>query len=190
LRIEDASSFADLNGTSLSGQTLSLDFLFSNSQFVRLVTTTDDSFSSLLTLQTNGSGDLGANMHGTGFLFDNNRNPLHSAQDLGSASSDDASLSVGLFPFFSGELNTPLDFFGVHFDLTLPNLTPSNPSLIVTGGDFELIASGINGDDVFGVGPGVPRDIVPDTGKTLLLLGIGLLGLGGIGVRVRDSHCR
>jgi hypothetical protein len=188
LETDDSVSFSDLNETPLSHQSLLLDFVFSGNQFVRLFTTTDASFSILLTLQTNGSGDLGSNLHGTGFLFDKGRSALHSTQDLGSASSDDASLSVGLFPFFSGELNTPLDFFGVHFDLTLPNLTPANPSLVVTGGEFELIASGINGDDVFGVGPGVPRDIVPDGGQTMLLLGIAFLGLGGL--RHRHFHSR
>ena len=43
--------FAALNGVSLNGQTLSLDFMFTNNEFVRLFTVTSPSFISLLTLQ-------------------------------------------------------------------------------------------------------------------------------------------
>ena len=50
----------------------------------------------------------------------------------------------------------------------------------ITEGQFDLIAFGLNKDDRFGVGPGVPRDIVPDFGGTLLLLGLSLAALVGL----------
>lgn len=188
LRTHASHDFSELDGTALSGQTLSVDFLFSNNQFVRLFTTTTDSFSALVTLDTNGSGDLGSDIHGTGLIFDSGRNALQSPETLGAASGDDASLSVGLLPLLSGPLQRPVDFFGVHLDMTLPDLTQTNPSLIIIGGEFELIASHINGDDLFGVGPGVPPDIVPDTGRASLLLAIGLVSLIAIGLRLGPSH--
>jgi hypothetical protein len=161
--------FDALDGISLEGQTLSINFRFTNSEFARLFTVTSRSFKSELTLQTNGSGDVGF-LDGTGFLLDQQGHALTTPEDLGQANSSNGSLFAGLFPFFSGELNTPVDFFGIHFDLTLPN----RPWLTITGSDFGLIS---DPGQVFGIGPGVPPDIVPDAGGTLLLLGISVTGL-------------
>ena len=172
LKSHTSNPFDGLDGLSLAGQTLSINFRFTNSEFARLFSVTSRSFKSLLTLQTNGSGVVGF-LHGTGFLVDQHGNALETPQDLGSASSNNGSLHAGLFPFFSGELNSPLDFFGVHFDITLPN----RPWLTITGSDFGLIS---DPGHVFGIGPGVPPDIVPDAGGTLLLLGISLTGLMAI----------
>jgi len=69
-------------------------------------------------------------------------------------------------------LQKPLDFFGVHFNLTLP----ANASVAISGADFQLIA-GLNHGDRFGIGPGVPTDIVPDFGDTLLLFALSLMAL-------------
>lgn len=163
--------FADLNGTSLSGQNLSLDFIFSGAQFVRLFTVTND-FEVSVKLQTNSPG-LAGFLSGTGFLADQFGNPLQSPQDLGSASSSDGSMVAGLFPLFAGAgaPTRPFDFFDVHFDLTLP----SNSSFEVTGGEFGLSSFGLGGP--FGVGPGVPNDIVPDAADAAYLFCIGLVGL-------------
>jgi hypothetical protein len=165
-------AFDDLNGTSLLGQNLSVDFNFANDEFVRLFTVTSISFGAFITLQTDGSGLVGF-LDGTGYLVDQQGNPLQSPQPLGSASGSDGSMSAGLFPLLSGELSRPLDFYGVHYDLTFP----LNPPVDVTAGEFRLFSD----TGPFGIGPGLPPDIVPDSGSTLLLVGIGLLG--GIGLR-------
>ena len=60
-----------LNGTSLQGQTLSLDFVFGSVRFGRLFTITDSSLTAMLTLNTNGSGVVGF-LDGTGYLFNQN----------------------------------------------------------------------------------------------------------------------
>ena len=175
-----AASFAALNGVALQGQTLSLDFFFSNGAFVRLFSITSDSFHAQLTLQTSGMGQVGF-LSGTGFLFDQHGNPLDPAQSLGSASGDDGSMAAGLFPLFGSGLSRPSDFFGVHLDLTLPD----NPSVAITSsGGFTLLSdSGFP----FGGGPGVPPDITtPDAGSSFLLLWLGSLGL--ILVRIRLTH--
>jgi hypothetical protein len=163
--------FADLNGTTLSGQNLSLDFVFSGPQFVRLFSVTSD-FEVSVKLQTNSLGLVGF-VDGTGFLSGQLGNALQPAQVLGSASSSDGSMSAVLFPLFpgSGAPGRPFDFFAVHFDLTLP----SNASFEITGSEFELLDSGLGGP--FGVGPGIPNDIVPDRADAIYLLGIGLAGL-------------
>jgi hypothetical protein len=165
---EVTNSFAALNGTALQGQTLSLDFTFSNGEFVRLFTVTSNPFVALLKLQTNSSGMVDF-LSGTGFLVDQQGNPLQPPQQLGSASGDNGLLAAGLFPLLPGDLQRPLDFFGVHLELTFPVA----PSISITGEEF-LFMSDSNGP--FGVGPGVPADIVPDTGSTLLLLSLAFLG--------------
>lgn len=163
-----ANSFDGLNGIGLHGQTLSLDFRFSHGEFVRLFTVTSNPFVALLKLQTNSPGTLDF-LHGTGFLVDRHGNPLDQPLQLGSAAGSNGSLAAGLFPLLSGDLPRPLDFFGIHLDLKLP---PAR-SISITGEEF-LFMSDRNAP--FGVGPGVPTDIVPDPGSTLFLLSLALLG--------------
>jgi len=141
-------SFAALDGMALQGQTLSLDFTFSHAEFVRLFTITSNTFLARLKLQTNSPVMLPF-LNGTGFLVDQHGNALEQPQELGSASGDDGSLGAGLLPLLPGDLQRPLDFFGLHFDRDRP----------------------------FGVGPGVPPDIVPDQGSTVLLLSLASLTL-------------
>jgi hypothetical protein len=168
-----ANSFDALNGTALQGQTLSLDFTFSHGEFVRLFTITSPFFDVLLSLQTNGSGPLDF-LQGSGYLIDSQGNAIPGFGVTGSASGNNL-LGIGLFPLLkdingtpNNDLPRPLDFSGVHFDLTFPDV--GNPSVQVTGGQFELVS---NPDEVFGIGPGIPRDIVPDSGSTLFLLALG-----------------
>jgi hypothetical protein len=170
LSFDRAVSFNNLNGTSLLGQTLSLDFSFTKSEFARLFTVTMG-FDATLTLQTSG-GPVGF-IDGTGYLFDAVGKAIHTPQILGSASSSSGDLIVGLLP--PSDLPRPSDFFGVHFDLTFP----VNPSVEVTGGQFRLATD----SGPFGIGPGIPADIVPEIGGTLLLLGIGLAALIGMKIK-------
>ena len=106
-------SFDALNGIALQGQTLSLDFTFSHGEFVRLFSVTSTPFVALLKLQTSSSSNVDF-LSGTGFLVDQQGNPLQQPQQLGSASGDNGLLAAGLFPLLSGDLSRPLDFFGVH----------------------------------------------------------------------------
>src|SRR5438552_7644387 len=161
-------SFAALDGMALQGQTLSLDFTFSHAEFVRLFTITSNSFIALLALQTNGTefGRFG----GTGFLVDQHGNPFQPPQQLGIASGNNGLLGASLQPLLPGDLQRPLDFFGLHFDLMLP----MSPSISITGEEF-LFSS--DRDHPFGVGPGVPPDIVPEQGSTVLLLSLASLTL-------------
>ena len=171
-------SFDALNGTALQGQTLSLDFRFSHGEFVRLFSVTSTPFVALLKLQTGSFSNVDF-LSGTGFLVDHQGNPMQPPQQLGSASGNNGLLAAGLFPLLPGDLSRPLDFFGLHLDLTLP----MSPFVVITAEDF-LFKSDRNAP--FGVGPGVPSDIVPDSGSAFLLLCLGVIGLLG-GVRTLDS---
>jgi hypothetical protein len=171
--------FDGLRGTPLFGQTVSVDFFFAHNGFVRIFTATGPAFDVQVNLQTNGSGLLGF-LHGSGYLIDAQGNAIPGFGVTGSASGDDGSLGIGLFPLLKDDSGTPnqdlarpLDFYGVHYDLTLPVV---DPSVEVTSGQFLLAGNGIF--TPFAIGPGrIPRDIVPDTGSTFMLL---LLGFGGV----------
>src|SRR5215217_2998319 len=112
IKTHTATPFDALNGTPLAGQTLSLDFMFTDGEFARLFTVTSFSFTCMLDLRTNATGSLGF-ADGIGYLLDQNGDALHTPQDLGIASDDEGGIHAGLLPFFSGELQRPLDFFGV-----------------------------------------------------------------------------
>jgi hypothetical protein len=169
--------FQELNGTQLTGQTLPLDFTFSNGEFVRLFTITSFSFEALISLQTNSSNAPGFR-GGTGYLIDGQGMAIPGFGITGSAAGN-GFLGIALFPLWkdsNGTPNTdlarPLDFYGIHYDLMFPNA--QDPSIQVTMGTFSLFS---DTGAPFGIGPGVPRDIVPDQGSgTLVLLSIGLLG--------------
>jgi hypothetical protein len=167
----DRIAFSDLNGTPVTG-TLSVDFVFSNDAFVRLFnqyiipggpgpggTIGTSSLLDLgLSLQTSGSGLVGF-LNGTGYIFDRAGNPIPGYGVIGSASSDQGAMFIGLFPLLrdkngapNSDLLRPLDFYGVHFDL----IFPQGSSLKVTGADFAI--SDVGGGE-FGIGPNIPIDI-------------------------------
>ena len=166
-------SFDSLNGTPLDGQSVSLDFSFSNNEFVRIFSVTSYTFQASIELGTNGSGLLGY-LQGTGYLIDINGNAIPGFGITGSASGNDGSLELSLFPLLKdkdGTPNTdlirPFDFYGIHYDLVLPNAD----DIFVTDGELTLLSN----PGVFGIGPGIQRDIVPDSGDTLLLLGVSVV---------------
>ena len=165
--------FGVLGGTSLQGQTLSINFVFGTGHFGRLFTATDSSLTAGLTLNTSAAG-LAGFLDGTGYLFDlqgQQMIPLEAPQQLGSASNGSGLMFASLFPLQSGGLNRPLDFFGIHFDLTLPD----NPSVLISANSsFELFFSDNNPSARFGIGPGIPLDIIPEGTATLFLFSIGV----------------
>ncbi len=169
-------SFDDLDGTALLGQNISLDFTWTGGKFIRLFSSTNPSFATLLTLQTSGSGLVGY-LDGTAFLVDQNSNQLGETLDLGSASKDDGSITAGFSPLLSAAVGTPLTFYGIHFELHFEPILPDNASLFVTGGTLDFRTAGAGPNDRFGIGPGVPADIVPDSGATFILLGLSLAAL-------------
>jgi hypothetical protein len=164
-----SNTFDVLNGMPLQRQHISLDITFPSNEFVRLFTVTNNLFEALLKLQTTDRG-FPEFLKGTGYLIDQNGNPVEPPEKLGLASEDNGILAAGLLPLLSGDLQRPVDFFGIHLDLKLPR----DRFVSITGGEL-MLTSEPRGP--FGVGPGVPPDVLPDQDGTLVLLSLSLLGL-------------
>ena len=157
-----------------AGQNIDIDFSFQkgNSQFIRLFTATNNSFQIDVFFRINNAPLPALNFAGSGFLTDN-----HGA-DLGPAVTLEAFPVTNHFHQTGVDLVlrsltsdvVPDDVSGFHLDLTLPN----SPGFGFGHGP----PGGVTFDgNIFGIGPGVPRDIVPDFGSTALFLTIALGGL-------------
>jgi hypothetical protein len=169
---EKTVSFSGLNDLNFSGQTLSLDLVFSGNGFVRLFKTTSSTFLLLPMLDVFGAGTIN-NPTGSGYLFDKTGNPISSVTSFGGSVTTDPGgeafrLSLGgFFPLLAdetgrpaGDVPFPLDIYGAHLDITLPN----GSAFDVTGGELGLFPNASQlWHDHFQVGD------VPDSGCTLLL---------------------
>jgi hypothetical protein len=154
------------------GQTIAMDFSFQNGQFIRLFTATKffqiDAF-----LRINNAPLLPPlNFTGSGFLEDNQGGALGPTITLQASTVDDLVNQTGvdllLRPLASNAV--PGDAYGFHLDLTLPD----SPGFGFGSGP----AGGVTfTGNIFGVGPDVPRDIVPDGGSAALFLAITLAAL-------------
>src|SRR5438046_3336814 len=81
-------SFSGLNDLQLSGQTLSLDLVFSGNSFVRLFKSTNSTFLLLPMLDVFGAGTIN-NPTGGGYLFDKAGNPISSVTSFGASVTTD-----------------------------------------------------------------------------------------------------
>ncbi len=166
-----------LNGTQLNGQTVSVDLNFGVS--IYLFGNTLPTFGILINFQTNDPTYPGF-VIGGGFLLDDFGNPVCGTRVLGSADGSDGTSEIGLFPLLNNDGNLatdfvrPDDFYGVHFDLTLPK----NSAFSITSGSFYLFADDVthngNRSGPFRIGPHVPEN-----GTTLSLLFLGIIALMG-----------
>jgi hypothetical protein len=150
-------SFSGLNGLPLNGKTLSLDFTFANNFGIRLLT--PGGFSFVVDLLTDVDGEL--KYMERGWFLDKQGNQLGAQQQSSGTDVIGSSLPISLLlqePSQSGDL------YGAHFDFTIPSIAGAN----VTGGDLRLQT---NRSAIYVIG------ILPETGSTLTLLGIGILAL-------------
>ena len=157
-------SFSNLNGTLVNGSSLSIDFSFTNNEFVTLLANTTPLFEVGLTLRTNAGTSPGVVTDPSGYLIDKNGNAIPNAGVTGTAQGSNGTTFVGLFPLLLDSGGTPnpalmfpLDFYGVHFSFKLPN----DPSVSVVGADFTLFGRGSGSQ--FVVEP------LPDRGSAFLL---------------------
>jgi hypothetical protein len=175
--------FNELNGVPLNGQSLSLNFVFTDN-FVRLLPLgsfphTGKDFDIALVLETNVKG-LPGFASGRGFIFDQAGNPLQPAERLGSAASSGGAIVLGLFPL-SGGAPTDANFSGFHVNITLPD----NPGFEITDEHLQLLGGHIHGfpsnEGQFGIGPHIT-----DNSSTFALFAFALLALSGTSkLRVR-----
>jgi hypothetical protein len=182
-----------LDGVPLAGQNISFDIAFINGHFIRAFTTTKtlliDLFIPLNSIVPYSADFAGQFPAGSGYFLDQNGNPIGPASGL--------SLYFDALEFFLSDIqligslapNTPrpLDIYGFHFDFAVPS---------VPGAEFvehqqepprmSFPRVEIFSDRVFGIGPDIPRDIVPESGDTLALLSIVVAGLL-VGKQVRRA---
>ena len=175
--------FSELNGVPLDGQSLSLNFVFTDN-FIRLLPPgsfpqTGQDFDIALILDTNAKG-LPGFASGAGFIFDQMRHPLQPAERLGSAATSGGEIVLGLFPLSDG---APPDanFSGFHLNITLPD----NPGVEITDEHLQLLGGHIHGfssyEGQFGIGPHIA-----DNDSTLALFAFALLALSATSkLRVR-----
>jgi hypothetical protein len=167
-------AFSNLNGLPLNGSSVSLNFFFTNNEFVQLFSNTAPFFDVSVALLTNAGTFPGLVTNTSAYLIDQNGNAIPGFGIVGRSDSSGGSTSVGFFPLLADSNGTPnpsltfpLNFYGVHFGFTLPN----DPSVSVIGANFTLFGNGGQSSQ-FAVGP-----LVPDSGNTWLLLLIGISGL-------------
>ena len=153
------------------GQNIALDFNFQNGEFIRLFTATHffqmDAFFGI------NNAPIPQNFAGSGFLTDINGFALGPSVTLQAFPVTNlvsqAGVDLLLRPLTTNAV--PADAYGIHLDLTLPN----SPG-------FGFVNSPAPGSvsffgDIFGIGPGVPPDVVPEGGGTLAFFAVGLTAL-------------
>jgi hypothetical protein len=156
------------------GQNIVFDFSFQSGEFIRLFTATN-SFQMDAFFRINNAPLIPPlDFAGSGYLT-GSQGQLGPAVTLQAFPVTDLVHEVGvdflLRPLTSNAV--PADISGIHLELTLPD----SPGFgFGDGPDGGVTFDG----NVFGIGPGVPVDIVPDAGSTLLLLGISVTGLVAI----------
>ena len=182
-----ATPFNRVNGVSLNGQSLSLNFIFTDN-FIRLLPPpgfpqTAVNFDISVTLHTNADGFPGFGS-GTGFIFDQTGQPLEAPVVLGSAASDEGSIYLGLFPLLD-EAPANARFYGFHMDITLPHNSGfkiTDEDLRLFGGQIQVADQVVQGQ--FGIGPHIA-----DTGSTAILFAFALLVLSATcKLRVLSRH--
>ena len=184
-------SFSDPSDLQLNGQTVSLDLIFSGNNFVRLFKSTDSSFLLLPMLDVFGAGTIN-NPIGSGYLFDAAGNPISSVTSFGGSVTTDPGGEAfrlalgGFFPLLGDDTGKPgedgpfpLDIYGAHLDITMPN----GSGFHVTGGELGLFPNASEPwHNQFQIGD------VPDSGSTLLLGFVALVLLFAFDAAVRRCH--
>ena len=173
-------SFSGLNDLQFSGQTLSLDLVFSGNSFVRLFKSTNSTFLLLPMLDVFGAGTIN-NLTGSGYLFDKAGKPISSVTSFGGSVTTDPGgeeFRLGLGGFFPllADGSFPPDIYGAHLDITLPDASAFD----VTGGEFGLFPNASQRwHDQFQIGD------VSDSGCTLFLALIAVVLLCSLDTAIR-----
>lgn len=148
-------SFTELNSTSVAGQSLSLDFVFAADKWILI----DGSHwvDMIAQFHTDYSGWVEGNLPGTFSLLNEFGAPLFAPLPLyyPGGWNNGGILSAQTAPLYL----TRTRFYGIHYDITLPDMTGTS----IMSANTRFI--------------GTSRIGVPEPG-TMLLFGAGLAGLG------------
>jgi len=126
----------------LTGQSLTLDFVFN--QFVHIFNPHDSAgFDLLPSLLVSGIGTIPVNaLSGTGYLFDQTGNPIPAVMSIGSGITTSTLtpflMGPGFFPLDVANPIFPLDIYGAHLELSLPNA----PQFEVVGAELRIDPNG------------------------------------------------
>jgi hypothetical protein len=157
-----------LNGTTLSGQPMSLDLVLTNDLLARIQLTIPEDLGVTLTVFTNAGMEPGFSGPTTGFLINPVGNPWSAPQDAGRTQGNNGTFSMGLTGFSSGQFGGAgtIDVSGVHFETSFPNtgFTVTNSRL-----RFSLSANHL----IFGT----PLQLPEPSALVLLFAGISLVGV-------------
>jgi hypothetical protein len=152
--------FSDLNGTAVTGQSLSVEFVFADSKWI---STISDTHGVLLMLFTNYAGPaIEFSLPGTGFFLDDFGNSLNGTMNLfypggtTTAGRVSAALYSGAPMLQTNPIATPFRYFGVHYDTILPSLTDTT----IVSAQLRVVRAN--------------RISVPESTSSLVLITIGL----------------
>ncbi len=164
--------FSNLNGTTLTGQSLSLDFTFVERKWIW--TSGGAANHVIMDIRTNYLGTELRNgaLPGDGYFFDEHGTPFPADPIILNATSLVSGGPEGWWAaiFYDRSMLTkPYKYFGIHLDFTLPDM----PGIYVTSADLRQ--------------GGIDLINIPEP-STMLLLGSGLVGL--VGIRVRSKRTK
>jgi hypothetical protein len=163
------------------GQNIALDFNFQNGEFIRFFTAT--SFFQMDAFFPINNAPIPQIFAGSGYLSDINGAALGPSVTLQAFPATNLVNQIGvdlvLRPLTSNAV--PADAYGIHLDLTLPN----SPG-------FGFVNSPAPGaitffGDTFGIGPGVPANVIPEGGGTFVVFAVGLTALIAAKIWFRKS---
>lgn len=147
-----------LNGTVLSGQSLSLDLVLRNEVLARL-SMSDPPFGILLNIHTNAGTFPGFGGPTTGFLLDPSGNKLGNSRVAGRSDGSDGTFAIGLDSIQGGDIS------GVHFDTVFPDT-----GFVVTNAQLRFSLNSPNNGLIFGTARQLPESSNPWDYLGLLVL--------------------
>jgi len=148
----------------LTGQSLTLDFVFNH--FVRIFDPHDSpAFDLLPALLVSGIGTIPVHgLTGTGYLFDQMGNPIPAAISIGSGTTSSTLtpflMGPSFFPLQAANPVFPLDIYGAHLELNLPDV----PQFTIVGAELRIDP---NGRDTFVIG-----HLLPESGSSAAIFGL------------------
>jgi hypothetical protein len=152
------------------GQNVQFDFTFQNDQFIRLFTLTQFFDIDVLLRINNSPSPL--LFTGSEYLTDSGGVPLGppvSIQAFPVTNGMNEVIGTDFFAIPSIGTARPVDIYGIHLSLNLPN----EPSFEFPSGTSGAITFD---SDIYGIGPNIPADIVPEA-STIWLFGFGATAL-------------
>ena len=163
------------------GQTIQLDFNFQSGEFIRLFTGTNF-FQTDIFFRIN-SAPIPQIFTGSGYLTSFNGDALGPRVILQAFPVTDMQSQIGvdllLRPLTS--FAVPADAYGIHLELTLPD-SPGF-GFVNSPGPGAIVFDG----NLFGIGPGIPVDLVPEVNNTIALFAVALAALTAARISFRRT---